>query len=181
MNHDSYPEIKPGKKTLKRIYIAVMLFIVGRAIQAACRTDSTVKKEFQNFKDGFAFSLGVHPFGPWMIVGRDEKGRAKYLGWKPEGKKISLKMNIKNVEAAMLVFTFMESTSVAFARNRFVVDGDLIDALAIVRVLDLVEVYLLPKLIAGLAVKRYPKWSELSPVKKHLGRIVIYTRALLGF
>ena len=72
-------------------------------------------------------------------------------------------------------------SSVAFARNRFMVDGDLVDALAIVRVLDLVEVYLLPKLIAKLAVKRYPKWSELSPVKKHLGRIVIYTRALLGF
>ncbi len=45
-------------------------------------------------------------------------------------------MSIKNVESAILVFTFQESTAVAFARNRFVVDGDLIDALAVVRVLD---------------------------------------------
>ncbi|HSV98333.1 MAG TPA: hypothetical protein VLM75_15540 [Spirochaetota bacterium] len=181
MNYDSYPEIKPGRKTIKRIYIAVMLFVVGRAIQAACRVDETVKKEFKNLKDGFAFALGVHPHGPWMIVGRDAKGRARYLGWNPEGKRIPLTMSIKSVESAILVFTFQESTSVAFARNRFVVDGDLIDALAVVRVLDLVEVYLLPKLIASLAVKRYPKWSELSPVRKHVGRIVIYTRTLLGF
>ena len=76
----------------------------------------------------------------------------------------------------MLVFTFMESTSVAFARNRFMVDGDLVDALAIVRVLDLVEVYLLPKLIAKLAVNDIRN-GRAFPGKKHLGRIVIYARA----
>jgi hypothetical protein len=176
-----YPEIKPKRKLLKRLYITVMLFFVGRAIQAASKVDRTVRREFEALPEGFTFSLGVLPFGPYMVVGRDEKGRAKYLGGKPEGKKLHLSMGVKSVEDAFVVFTFQESTGLAFAHGRFVVDGDLNISLGIVRILDLVEVYLLPKLVANLAVKRYPKWSELSPVRKHLGRILIYTRALLGF
>lgn len=177
MNINNYPEIKPGKKPIKRIYIAVMLWIVGRAIQAACRIDKEVRKEFRELPEKFAFSLGVLPKGPYMIVGKDDKGRAKYLGWSKGRKRLPLEMNIKNLEAAFKVFTFQESTSVAFARERFIVDGDLGYSLAIVRVLNIVEVYLLPKIITKLAVKRYPGWSEFSPLRKHINRILIYIRA----
>ncbi len=177
MNINKYPEIKPGKKYIKRIYIAVMLWIVGRAIQAASRIDKDVKRDFEELPDGFAFALGVYPDGPWMFVGKNEKGKVKYQGWNPAGKKYQLKMNIKNVEAAIKVFTFQESTAVAFCHDRFFVDGDIGQALAIVRVLDFVEMYLLPKIITKLAVKRYPKWSEVNPVRKWVGRILIYVRA----
>lgn len=177
MNINKYPEIKPGTKLIKKIYIAVMLWIVGRAIQAAAKIDRVIKKEFENLRPDFAFSLGVLPRGPFMIIGKDEKGKVKYMGWNPKGKKLTLKLGIKNVEAAFLVFSFQESTAVAFAHNRFIVEGDLADGLAVVRILDLIEVYLLPKLITCLAVKRYPKWSEMSPLRKHLGRILIYIRA----
>ena len=177
MNINNYPEIKPGKKLIKRIYIAVMLWIVGRAIQAGARVDKVIKEEFNKLSDDSMFSLGVLPGGPYMIVGKDKKGKVKYMGWNPIGKKLTLKMGIKNMEAAFLVFSFQESTTVAFAHNRFAVEGDNSDALAIVRVIDLVEVYLLPKIITKLAVKRYPKWSEMSPFRKYLGRVLIYVRA----
>jgi len=176
-----YREYKPGSKPLKRLYVAVMLFFVGRAIQAAARVDKKVKKEFDALRNDFAFSLGVYPNGPFMVVGKDAKGKVRYRGWKTEKHDLTLKMFIKNIEAALLVFTFQESTAVAFARNRFIIDGNLADGLAVVRVLDAVEVYLLPKIIAKLAIKRYPTWSELNPVKKHVNRLIIYTRALLGF
>jgi hypothetical protein len=51
-------------------------------------------------------------------------------------------------------------------------------ACAVVRILDMVEVLLLPKIIARLAVKRYPAWS---PLRKHLGRFMVYVRAVVGF
>ncbi len=177
MNINNYPEVKPKTKWIKKIYIAVMLFIVGRAIQAASKIDKTIKKQFEDLPEGFTFSLGVLPDGPYMIVGKDKKsGKVKYMGWNPIGKNIDLKMGIKNTESAILLFTFQESTTVAFAHDRYIVEGDLVNALSIVRVLDLVEVYLLPKIITKLAVKRYPKWSELNPFKKHLNRILIYIR-----
>jgi hypothetical protein len=177
MNSDSYPQIGPGKKYIKRLYVAIMLWIVGRAIQAAGRIDRDVKKEFSELPEGFCFSLGVLPDGPFMIVERDDRGRPRYLGWKKTRKKLPLEMKIKNLEAAIKVFTFQEGTTVAFARDRFIVEGDIIFGLAVMRVLNIVEVYLLPKIITKLAVKRYPKWSEFSPVRKHVNRILIYIRA----
>jgi hypothetical protein len=59
-----------------------------------------------------------------------------------------------------------------------VVDGDVAHACAVVRILDIVEVYLLPKIIAKLAVKRYPGWSFR---RKYLGRVLVYIRSIFGF
>jgi len=180
MNKDKYPEIKPGKKILKKIYVKIMLFVVGRAIRSAARVDSDIKREFEEMPDGFTFSLGIFPDGPTMIIQKNEKGKVKYLGGKTEGKDIDLKMKIKNIEAGILVFTFQESTAVAFAHDRFIVDGDLAIALAVVRILDLVEFYLLPKIVTKLAVARYPKWSEINPIRKYLNRVLIYLQVLIG-
>lgn len=180
MNTTAYPEIKPKEKIIKKLYVMVMLFVVGRAIKAAARTDRAVREEFEKLRDDFTLRLGVMPAGPAMVVAKDEKGRVQYLGSNPKGRKITLDMGIKNIEAAMLLFTFRESTAISTCRNRLIVQGDLPDACAVVRILDLVEVYLLPKIIAKLAVKRYPKWSQVSPLRKHLGRIAVYVRTLVG-
>jgi len=174
---ENFKELPAGGKPFKRAYVALMLWFVGRAIPAAARVDAAVKAEFDNLPDGFTFALGVLPRGPAMIVGKDDAGRVRYRGGHPGGKKIDLWMKVKNLEGAILMFTFQESTAVATARNRLIVDGEVPAACAIVRVLDRVEVYLLPKVIARLAVKRYPDW----PWEEKLGRrIRIYAGAVLG-
>ncbi len=170
--------IAPGKKPLKRLYLAIMLWFVGRAIQAASRVDAGVREEFGAIPNGYKFSLGVLPDGPCMIIGKDETGKIRYLGSHPEGINVDLKIGIKNLEAAILLFTFQESTATAVARDRLIVDGDIPQACAAVRILNMVEVFLLPGIIARLAVKRYPDWS---PYRKHLGRFLIYIRTVTGF
>ncbi len=174
----NFREVAAKKKSLKKDYVAVMMWFMGRAIQAAAAVDRAVKKEFAGMPDGFNFALSVMPNGPHMVIGKDQKGFVRYRGWDPEGWKIDLDMKIKNIEAAMLIFTFQESTTLATARNRLVVDGEVAHACAIVRILDIVEVYLLPKIIAKLAVKRYPGWSFR---RKYLGRVLIYIRSIFGF
>lgn len=174
----SYREINPGGKPLKRAYVAIMLWFVGRAIRAAARVDRAVKKEFDAMPDEFTFCLGVEPRGPYMIVGKNKKGRVKYLGWNPTGKEIDLSMKIKNLEAAILLFTFQESDALSACRNRIIVDGDIPAACSMLRVIDIVEVYLLPRMIARLAIKRYPSWSLK---RKYIGRVRIYFRSILGY
>ncbi len=169
----------PSKaKRIKRLYLSVMLWFVGRAMQAAARVDKGVKKEFETLPRGFRFCLGVAPKGPAMVMEKSAKGRIKYLGSKPGGKPLHLQIMIKSLEAAILLFTFQESTAVASARDRLVVLGELPMACTVVRVLDMVEVLLLPKMIARLAVKRYPSWP---PLRKHVGRLMVYLRAVTGF
>lgn len=170
--------VVPKGKRMKRLYLSIMLWFVGRAMQAAAKVDKGVKKEFESIPKGFRFSLGVAPRGPAMVMEKTPAGRVKYVGSKPGGKPLDLNLVIKHLEGAILLFTFQESTAIAVARDRLVVEGDVPQACTVVRILDMVEVLLLPKIIAGLAVKRYPVWS---PVRKHLGRCMVYVRAILGF
>jgi hypothetical protein len=172
-----FREVKAGKTGFKKDYITIMLWFVGRAIQAAAAMDETVKKEFAELPDRFTFSLGIMPAGPYMIVWKSKRGIVYYLGWDPEGKDIMLEMKIKNIEAAMLLFTFQESTAVAIARDRLIVDGEVPHACAVIRILDIVEVYLLPKFIAKLAVKRYPAEHHGNKFSR---RVMFYIRTVLG-
>lgn len=171
-------KVHAGEKFFKRMYVFIFLWFTGRAVQAAAKVDWQVKKELDALPDGFTFAMGVIPKGPWMVIGK-VKGKVKYLGWSIEGVKLNLRLAINNIEAAMLIFTFQESTALATARNRIIVDGEVPHAMIVIRVLDIVEVYLLPKFIAKMAIKRYPTWWPMS--RKYLGRTLIYTRTLLGF
>ncbi len=170
-------DIQSGRKPLKRAYVGIFLWFTGRAIQAAAKVDKQVGKEFDNLPDDFTFSLGCLPDGPWMVIGK-EKGTVKYLGGDPGERHVHVRLAIKSVDAAFLILSFQESTALATTRNRLITDGEVPYALAVIRILDIVEVYLLPKIIASLAVKRYPKWWSIG--RKLGGRIGVYTRTLLG-
>lgn len=172
-----FTEIRPGGRIFVKSYLAFMLWFVGRAIQAAAKVDADVKREFDELPDGFSFSLGAAPDGPTMVVGKDENGKVKYMGWNSDGVDLNVKMTIKSIQALFVMFTFFESTPVANARDRLFVEGSLPEACAAVRVLDIVQVYLLPKPVAKLAIKRYPKWS----LKRHtLSRSMVYLRTIIG-
>lgn len=170
-------EIRAGGKPLKKAYVGIFLWFTGRAIQAAAKVDKEVKKEFDALPDDFTFALGCLPNGPWMVVGK-EKGRVKYFGGNLNIRPVQLRLVIKSIDAAFLILSFQESTALATTRNRLMTDGEVPYALSVIRILDIVEVYLLPKLIASLAVKRYPSWWSFG--RKLGGRIGVYTRTLLG-
>ncbi|MCG8470445.1 MAG: hypothetical protein MI742_01140 [Desulfobacterales bacterium] len=171
-----FREMTPGNRLFQRVYITLMLWFVGRAIVAASKADPQVADEFEKLPEGFTFALGVLPKGPRMVVRKERSGKVKYLGQAP-GEAVDLHLTIKNMQAFFLIFSFQESTPTANARARLFVDGGLPEACAVVRVLDVVQVHLLPKFIAKLAVKRYPSWS----VKRHtLTRGMVYLRTMIG-
>lgn len=174
---ETVAEITPGKRYLTRIYLGLMLWFMGRAVQAAARVDPEVAAEFDNMPDAYTFSLGAFPAGPYMIVGKDAIGRVRYKGGNPQKHTIHLEMGLKSTGNLLAMFTFRESTPVANARNRLFVCGDVPCACACVRVLDIVQVYLLPKPVAKLAIKRYPRW----PLRRHiLNRSLVWIRTLIG-
>ncbi len=173
----NFTTLQPGGRPLVRFYLAFMLWFVGRAIQAAALVDPNVRKEFNDLPDDFSFSLGAAFNGPQMAIGKDSNGKVKYLG-KNSNIVPQVKITIKSMEALFLLFTFRESTPIANSRERMIVEGNLSHACACVRILDIVQVYLLPKPIAKLAIKRYPKWS----LKKHtINRLLVNLRAIIGF
>jgi hypothetical protein len=172
-----YLEIPPGRQRLKKIYLTPMLWFFGRAIQAAAQVDQAVKSEFSAMPDQYTFCLGAFPTGPYMVVGKDAKGRVRYMGSSVTNHTIHLSLMFKSITHLFLAFTFQESTPVVNARDRLFVNGDVPQACAVMRIMDMIQVFLLPKPLAKLAVKRYPKWS----LKRHtLIRAQVYIRAVAG-
>ncbi len=173
-----FKEVKPGTNLFINIYLNIMLWFVGRGVQAASRTDREVQEEFRRFPDNFVFSLGAYPDGPCMVVGKDQKGRVKYLGRKIIGRKIDLELVVKHPDLLFLLFSFQESTPVSNARDRLFVNGEVPYACGVVRILDIVQVYLLPGFIAKKAIKRYPEWSFARHTWR---RFIINLRTVTGF
>ncbi len=176
----NHTEMRPGRKMIKRMYVAIAMFLFGRAFQAGSKVDPGIREEFDSLPTGFLLDLCVGPDGPRMLVEKTADGKVVYRGQSLKGRQPTLTMKIKHLEAAMMLFTFMESTCVANARNRIVVDGDIRHALAVVRIMNRLEVFLLPKCLAKLGVKRYPVRSQLPSKHKYIGRAGIYLRLITG-
>jgi hypothetical protein len=169
--------VLPGSSPMKRFYLSFMFWFMGRSIEAAFKTDRQVRQLLDSVSKGMTFALSVAPDGPAMVLRKDKKGKVRYLDANLNDRQIDLTLTIKNISSAMLLFTFREAIVTAIARDRLIVSGDIPTACIIVRVLERVEFYLLPKALATLSVRRYPK---LSMLRKIVVRVVIYLRAMAG-
>jgi aldehyde:ferredoxin oxidoreductase len=167
----------PKKLPVKKLYVTILMWFLKRALQAASSIDDEIKEECSRLPAGFSFRFRVHPFGPEMVLALDGKRRLRVLRPKDYPCRFNVDIRFKYLHAAILLFTFQEGTTEAFARDRMVVYGSLPEALRIVRILNIVEVYLLPKFLAVKAVKEYPRWKF---GRKHGGRLAIYIKTLLG-
>ena len=174
----TYREIKPGRKTVKRVYLAVMLWFMGRAVQAASRVDKTIMAEVRELPPGLRMALGVRNRGPFMVLGKNGPTSLRFLGSRIADDALDLKLAFKYLESGFMTFTFQENTASAAAHDRLTVEGDMAYLCALVRILDRVQVYLLPRPLAKLAVKRYPHWPLM---KTWTNRVRIYWRTLLGY
>lgn len=140
----------------KRLYVETMFQVVGRAMQAISETDEIIKKESLLVPEGFVFEMTVLPGGPGFVVRKTASGHFEYLGSDAQGK-ADLSIAFKHLTHAFLVFSFQESTSLAFSHDRMLVDGDVALALRMTRILNRLESFILPKLFAERAVKEYPQ------------------------
>ncbi|WP_168203257.1 aldehyde ferredoxin oxidoreductase family protein [Oceanispirochaeta crateris] len=143
--------VRPSGRFFKTLYCRIVLAVLGWFIPAvACRKKS-VQEEVVTFPEGFSFSLGVWPCGPSVTFRR--RGR----GLKKSGKteRVDMRVSLKSIEAAWLLFSFQESTCQSEANGRLSVEGELPHTCTFIRFMDKVEILLLPRFIAEKAVKKW--------------------------
>jgi aldehyde:ferredoxin oxidoreductase len=178
LNAENEPQLTvPRANVLKKYYLMVMMWFMGRAIEAAAKMDTAIKTEFDHLPAGFSFCLAVQPDGPALTMRKDEKGRPRYHKGYHHGQRMDLKISITSLEAAFVLFSFRESTITSATRSRLVIDGDISAGCAVIRIFDSIETYLLPKRLARIAVRRYPKIGFSIKIWR---RGVIYLRTLAG-
>jgi hypothetical protein len=159
-------------------YVKLMLDVMGRAFEAASQIDPVFQKETRNFRVGYLFEMSVLPHGPAMVLEKQADGSMRYLGDKGPYKS-ELNIRFKHIAHAFLVLSFQESTSRAFANDRMLLDGEVADAMRMVRCLNRLEAFILPKFVAEKALKRYPDSLDIQEKLTQATRI--YSRVATNF
>ncbi len=168
--------ISPRRKPFKSLYLHIILWFLGRSIQAAVHIDAKIRKEFFSLPDEMTFGLGVEPNGPRMAIRKSKESGVTYLGRASKNQKVDLDIKIHDIEAAMLLLTFRESTAISASHGRISISGNVEEGCTVVRILDQLEILLLPKWIARRAVKRY-----IAPKRLGAMRTRLYVRTLIGY
>lgn len=142
----------------KRRYVALMMDIIGRSLEAASQVDKVIRDEVANLPARFMFEMRVLPSGPALVMVKTEEGHLRYVG-SSAPRKVDVAMKFKHLQHAFLVFSFQESTARSFANDRILLDGEIGFAMKLVRCLNRMESLILPRFIAQRALKRYPNLS----------------------
>ena len=170
--------IQPMVFPARRLYVGLMLQVMGRALQAVSEIDAAVQAEARALPDGFLFEMMVMPDGSRLIVEHIGNGRLYYHG-DESPRPVDLSIRFKHIAHAFLVLSFQEKTSVAFANDRMLVDGEISYAVRMTRILNRLETFILPKLVAQRAVKEYP--ASLHLPEKLFRAARIYLKVATNF
>ena len=157
----------------KRRYVALMMEVIGRSLEAASQVDEVFRHEVGNLPLRFMFEMRVMPNGPAFVMVTTDEGTLRYVG-NTAPRKVDVALKFKHLQHAFLVFSFQESTARSFANDRVLLDGEIGYAMKLVRCLNRMESLILPKIIAERALKRYPE--DLTLPAKLLGGGRIYTQ-----
>lgn len=156
---------------IARLYCGILLAIVGRAIQGLWAVDPEIREEIALFPAGTICTLTIRPNGPSMHLRRADQAGFALLKRSPKaeipyGPEITpgpeLKLIIKDLTSALMILTFRESTSVAAAHDRIIIEGSIPLGCSFVRILERTETYLLPAFIARRAMIRYERPERIT-------------------
>jgi len=164
--------LRPMASQAKRLYVQIMMEVVGRAMEAISEFDEQVQQEVSILPEGFLFEMKIMPSGPALVMRKEAGNSLTYVGSKGPTPP-DLSVQFKHLTHAFMVLSFQEKTATAFANDRMLVDGDLGYAVRMTRVLNHLEAYILPKLLAERAVKKYPESLRLPHKLIHAARIYL--------
>lgn len=155
-------------------YVAAMLELSSRLLVAASHADPVVQRELSGMPDGIVIGFSVLGDRAAMrLVCRE--GRLSRL---PNSHPADLDIIFKHIKHAFTVLSFGETTPQAFAKQRFITQGDAALSMRFTRCLNRVQQVSLPKLVAERALGKLP---PLALRDKLMVSAKLYARLLRDF
>jgi hypothetical protein len=155
--------------------------LLGRGMQAACRIDPTLSQEASDLPAGTTITLVVGEQGPAMVMYKGAT-HLMYLGdgsskkFYPAGLPSTATIRIRSLREARLIFQLAESPVAAIAKGRVSIEGAVSIACRFLRILNLTEIYLLPRTMACRMVKRYQAPPHLTRRKFAVGVAMLFEK-----
>jgi hypothetical protein len=159
--------LSSGTKSVKKQLAKIVLWFLGRGFEASAGCDSKVIEEVDSWKDHYSILIKIEGHGPCLFMEK-KNSSLKYCG--NQEAEADLSIFFKNIDAALLVLTGRIGIDTAFAQHRFVVKGDIMESMSLVRCLCIVENYLFPKFITKKILR--------NAYKKETSSIMLYIRAI---
>lgn len=161
-------QLRQRKKLFKRTLARIILLFLGRAVKACYKLDSRVREEFNELPEGFSIRLAIKPSGPFIIFSR----QGNNISVSKDSNIIpDLDIQFKNVESGLYALCAMKSVAECFAEHRFTIRGDLSYATAFVRIMNIVESYLFPKVWNAVLFDNQAPIRERSKTRIYLATI----------
>ena len=154
---------------MKKLIARIVLFFLYRGFKVVYKIEHKVKNEIDNWKDGFGIKIITCINGPTLYI---KKENGKLIRVKNKEEKASIEIVFKNFESAFLLLTGRMGISKAYAQHRFLLKGNIMDAMSFVRCTDIVESYLFPKIITKRILKEV--------TKRKLNIFWVYIRVVIG-
>lgn len=154
---------------VKELISNIVLFFLYRGVNVVSKVDPNVKREVESWKEGFTVKVQTCENGPGLIL---KKKNGKIIKIK-KADNYDIEIIFKNLDSAFLVLTARAGISKAYAQHRFILKGNIIEAMSLVRCIDIVETYLFPKIIAKNLVKQVDKLN--------VPRLITYLRVIVNY
>lgn len=153
--HKSLDKNSKLSLSMQTKYVQTMFYIIANGLVSASHYDKTIRQELQGYPIGLTIKMQVLPNYASFVVQVTDQHTLKVI----QQEHADVTVYFKHLQLAMLVLSFQESTTQAFANDRMTVDGDIGYATRFVRILNQLQALILPKVIAERAIKRYPDLS----------------------
>ncbi len=157
-------------RRFQQIVCGVVLAVLYRAIRVLSHADSRVQEELRQMPQGQRVRLSVSPdeSAPSLTFSvSDGTIHRCARSVRPD-----IHIVFKNETMAFRVFTGRMGIAGAYAAHAFILRGNINETMGVVRVVDLVEGYLFPRLITRRILKEAPD--------KQLPTLAVYLRLIPG-
>jgi len=157
---------------MQKFLINTVFLILYRGIKAAYKLDSACRSELDSMGDEYTIKLGVLNSKIGIVFGLEGGKFTRYKGKALKDKHIDIIIQFKSLKSALMVALGQTGVAKAFASHRFTLEGDIMQAMPLVRVIDSVECYLFPKFITKHIIS--------TPPKRETNKVRFYLKTLLG-
>ncbi|MEG2084260.1 MAG: hypothetical protein RRY78_01735 [Clostridia bacterium] len=162
-------QYEPKKKHFKTFVAKVVFFVLKRGIKGCYKYDSDVNEMLASLPEGTVFKLGIISNTPNIVLVKENN---KLVSSKDANIKPTLEIDFKNVDAAFPLLIGKAGVSQAFAEGRFILRGNVDDAINIAHSMDVVENYLFPRFITKKFIPH--------KIKKQVSSFKIYAYIVFG-
>lgn len=138
---------------IKAFISKIVLFFLYRGFKAGYKFDERIRKEIDEWKEGYTAIIETGIKNVRLCI-RKENGKLKRIDGLDDA---DIVITFKSIDAAFLMFTGRLGVAKAYAQHRFTLKGEINKTMSLVRVIDLVEAYLFPKIITKHILKEVPK------------------------